>query len=380
MIITILLILGIVALIIEFLIIIIWIYPRWFYRKEKFYNYNPKTCVIVPCKGIEHKFRENIDSICNQNYEDYKVIFVTDSKDDPAYKLIFKHYKNNPKVKLETCEKLKSCSGKISALIRGIKVADDVEVYVFADSDVKPHKDWLKYLVNDLDEKNIGATTGYRWYFPHDIKSLIVSSWNLAGSLSLFFYFVNYAWGGSTAIKKDLFEKLDIESNWMKGYSDDLILTDCVKKGGYKIKYVPKCILESHFDGNFKSFLNFGTRQFTWVRWYYAPAWYFSVIGFVGLKTLTILGLILLILGFTIPGLIIISMILVEILSGWVAHSTMKKIMYYDKKKFGSSFHYAMMMPVSYFIFAYNNWSSIFKKELKWGGRIYKKPKKVKDI
>lgn len=375
----ILLILGIIAIIGEFLLIIFWLGARWLYRKEKTYDYTPKTCVIVPCKGIDHKFKENVEAICNQNYYDYKVIFVTDSKDDPAYKFLNKFYRNNPKVKLETCEKMKGCSGKISALIKGVKKAGDVEVFVFADSDIKPHKNWLKYLVSNLKEEKIGATTGYRWFFPYDFKSLIVSTWNLAGSVSLFYKFVNYAWGGSTAIKKELFDKLEIESKWIKGFSDDLILTECVKKVGYKIKFVPKCVLESYTDGNLKSFIDFGTRQFTWIKWYYTSAWILSVIASVGVKILTILGFILLGLGLIIPGLIMISIIGFEVICGWVAHKTMKKTMNYDKNRFKSSISYGLMMPVAFFIFAYNNWASIFKKELKWGGRIYKKPKKRKN-
>ena len=101
-----------------------------------------------------------------------------------------------------------------------------------------------------------------------------------------------------------------------------------------------------------------------------------SVIGAVALKVATILGFALLVAGYIIPGLLMVSTIFFEIISGWMAHSTLRKNMGYPKGRFGSSFSYAMMMPIVFFVLAYNNFASIFKTEIKWGGRIYRKPSK----
>ena len=369
----ILLLLGGIVVFGEISMIGAWVIARLKYKKEKNSSYTPETCVIVPCKGTDKHFMENMKAIYNQEYKNYKVIFVTDSKKDPAYLKLKDFFGNKPKVEVGISDFIEGCSGKISALIKGIKIAGDVEAYVFADSDIKPHKDWLRLLVSNLDEDGVGATTGYRWFFPCDFKTSLLSCWNMAGGASLFFSSVNFAWGGSTAIKKSVFEKLDIESKWKTGFSDDLILTNTIKKAGYKIKFVPKCIVESPSEESIRSFIRWGTRQLTWVRWYYPLIWTPSVIGITGMKVATCLGFILLIFGFTIPGLLMISTIFFEIICGWQAHLTVKKIMYYPKKRFGSSFSYAMLMPVVFFILAYNNLGSCFKREIKWGGRSYRK-------
>ncbi len=75
-------------------------------------------------------------------------------------------YGKDTKISIVVSEFIEGCSGKISALINGIKNTGDVEVYVFADSDIKPHKKWLSLLVSDLNNNDVGATTGYRWFFP----------------------------------------------------------------------------------------------------------------------------------------------------------------------------------------------------------------------
>ncbi len=368
------LMLGIIAILGEVLLIFSWTGRRWRYRKERITSYSPEAHIIVPCKGTTKNFRENIQAICNQDYRDYKIVFVTDSAKDPAYKELKEIISNYPIARIEISDFIDGCSGKISALIKGVKTADDVEVYVFADSDIRPHKDWLRYLVSYLNEDEIGATTGYRWYSPHDLTSLLLSTWNSTCISSLFSHRVNFAWGGSTAISKKVFDELHIADEWRRGLSDDLILSKAVKDAGYKIKFVPECIVESYGEESIRKFMKWGTRQFTMVRWYYPSLWIMSFIIVAGLKFLNFLGLFLLLIGFTLPGVLLISTIFLDMIVGWQRHITLKKIMYYPKEKFGSTLAYIGITPIVYFIIAYNIISSLLKNEIEWGGRRYQKP------
>jgi len=371
---TIFIFLGIIAILSESLMVFLWIgASRYKYHQEKSTVYTPRTSIIVPCKGIHSKFKENIKAFCQQDYKRYNIIFILDSTEDPAYKLIKDTIGNDPKVSIEISNLIKGCSGKISALITGVKAAGDTEVYVFADSDIKPHKKWLKYLVSSLDEENIGATTGYRWYFPHNLKSALISAWNLASILPFFYGKLNYAWGGSTGIRRTTFLKSKIEEKWRTGFSDDLLLTEAVKDHGYTIKFIPKCVVESFSDEDIYDFIRWGSRQFTWVKWYFPPTWVISFIRMVGVKFLTMFGIFLIFTGFILPGILMMSTILIAIIYGWIGISTMKKNMCYSKKMMGSTATYALMMPVVTFINAYNYLSSLFMREVRWGGRIYRK-------
>jgi cellulose synthase/poly-beta-1,6-N-acetylglucosamine synthase-like glycosyltransferase len=375
---TIFLMLGIIAILGEVLLFFSWICHRWRYRKERIPSYFPKAHIIVPCKGTTKNFGKNIQAICNQDYEDYKTVFVTDSTKDPAYKELKEIIGNYPKARIEISDFIEGCSRKISASIKGVKRADDTEVYVFADSDIRPHKDWLRYLVSHLNEDETGATTGYRWYFPHDLTSLLLSTWNSTCIPALFNQRTNFAWGGSMAISKKLFDELNIEDKWRKSIDDDLVLSKAVKDSGYKIKFVPECIVESYGDygeESIRKFIKWSIGQFTLLRWYYPSLWIMSFITVAGLKFLNLLGLFLLLIGFTLPGLLLISTIFLDMIVGWQRQITFKKIMnYYPKERFGSTLAYIGVTPIVYFLIAYNIIASLFKKDYELGGRRYQKP------
>lgn len=368
-----LLLIGIAAFLSQVLVIGLWVKARLQYKKDIKPSYSPKTCIIVPCKDTHEKFKENVKAICNQDYEKYSIIFVTDSTEDTAYKELKKIISNEKKVSIVTADFIKGCSGKISALIKGISIAGDVEVYVFADSDIKPHKQWLRNLVGHLNEKEVGATTGYRWYFAKGVKSYLISTWNLASVLPFFYPVFNYTWGGSTAIKKSVFDKLSIAEHWKKGFADDLILTETLKKADYKIKFVPKCLIENSVGDDTGNFMKWGTRQFTWVKWYYPFEWMTSALRLVGVKVLIIIGIALLFFGYIIPGLLMVSTIFLEIIYGWQAITTVKKLMYYSKERLGSSIAYSLLMPIAMYIISYNYIASAFTREITWSGRKYNK-------
>ncbi|UCF50278.1 MAG: glycosyltransferase family 2 protein [Thermoplasmatales archaeon] len=368
-----LLFIGICVIIAELLAIGLWIKVKRQYKKEQSPKYSPKTCVIIPCKEIHDNFKENVEAIFNQDYENFITIFVTDTNEDSAYKELKKIISKNQKIILTTADSIEGCSGKIAALIKGVSIAGEVDVYVFADSDIKPHKNWLRYLVGHLDEKDIGATTGYRWYFANNIKSYLISTWNLASVLPFFFPIYNYTWGGSTAIKKSVFEKLNVVDHWRKGFADDLILTETLKKAGYTIKFVPKCLIENSAGDDTNNFLKWGTRQFTWMKWYYPREWSISFFRVVGMKMLMLLGIFLLIFGYTLPGLMMISSFFLEMIVGWQAISAIKILAAYPKKSFGSSLAYLLLMPIAMSVIAYNYISSAFTNEVIWCGRKYTK-------
>jgi len=352
--------------------IVSWIKIRREYKKTTLHPYFPRVSVIVPCKRAGKRFKDNIRAICNQNYKDYKVIFVTDSPSDPAYKAIREAVGKNPLVKLVLSDRMKGCSGKVSALLKGVKIADDVDVYVFADSDIRPHKEWIRHLVAPLNRKNIGATTGYRWYFPYSLKSLLLSSWNACTAASLFIDKFNFVWGGSTAIRKELFDRLDIKNKWKKSFSDDLVLSKIVKENGYTIQFVPESMVECYEEKNLHEIISWGTTQNVWTKWYYPKLWRISFLSAVVFKFLNILGIIVLVDGFVIPGLLMISPVFLDIIKGWQQLVTFRELTLYPKEKFCSAFVYAIISPITSFLLAYTLFASFFKREIEWGGNVYR--------
>ena len=59
------------------------------YKRDRSW-YRPRTVLIVPCKGLDAAFDENITSFFNQDYENYLLWFVVADQADPAYKQLCK--------------------------------------------------------------------------------------------------------------------------------------------------------------------------------------------------------------------------------------------------------------------------------------------------
>ena len=141
----------------------------------------------------------------------------------------------------------------------------------------------------------------------------------------------------------------------------------------YKIKFVPRCLIENSAGDDTIDFLKWGTRQYTWVRWYYPLEWTISCLRVVLVKVLLFIGIALLILGYNLPGLLMVSSFFLEMILGWQAISTVNKLIYYPKKRTEKSILYSILMPFALFVISYNYLASAIKKEVKWCGRYYTK-------
>ena len=375
MMIEILIILGVIGVLGECYIISLWILAYQRTKKTTFPPYAPVTCVIIPCKGIEHGFHENIHAFLTQEYPKYKLIFVVDSAEDPAYQYLQHHTMGKLNVHLLLTTPASGCSGKVAALLTGLESVTTPEVLVFADSDIKPDTHWLENIITPLQDQTIGATTGYRWYFPSNLKSLLISAWNMSSIVFMFFPRFTFAWGGSTAIRKTVFDELKIKEKWKHAFSDDLVLTQAVKKAGYTIYLQPKCIIESPPERSIRRFIRWGTRQYTWVRWYYPLFWLGSFFGFIGLQVLIVIGVFLLLFGYYLPGLLFCSILLFEVLYGLLGITILPKTMIYPEDRYHSKLGYAFFTPIVFLLLAQNVLASAVKQEIQWAGRSYRKPK-----
>jgi ceramide glucosyltransferase len=376
MIVEFLIILGSIGVLGECYIISLWIIAYKRTKRRIFSNYSALAYIIVPCKGIEHGFHENIQAFLAQEYMRYEILFVVDSKDDPAYNTLYQIIMKKPNAHIVLTNPSTGCSGKVSALLAGLESTTNAEVLVFADSDIKPDVHWLQNIIAPLQDETIGATTGYRWYFPSNWKTLLISAWNMTSIVFMFYPSYTFAWGGSTAIRKKVFDELNIKAKWKTAFSDDLILTQTVKKAGYKIYFQPKCIIESPPETSIISFIRWGTRQYTWVRWYYPLFWLGSFFGFIGLQVIIALGLFLLLFGYYLPGILLSSILLFEILYGWLGINILPKTMIYPKERYPLKIGYALLTPVVFLLLTQNVLASAIKQEIQWAGRTYRKPKK----
>ena len=272
--------------------------------KKKRSGYRPRTVLIVPCKGLEPAFQENISSFFNQDYENYLLWFVVADESDPAYSELCKLKKQLSQtskaqdVQIFIAGKGQSCSQKIHNLLYCYeRISDDIDILAFADSDACVRKDWLSHLVYPLRQPKNGVTTGYRWFIPkkNNLASLALSALNAKVAQLLGNTRFNQAWGGSMAVRVDVFRRLGLDKIWPKALSDDLSLSTAAKKAGMKVAFVPACLVASYEFTTWPKLFEFSRRQFLITRIYAPKTWWFgllsslySVLGIWGAAALAI--------------------------------------------------------------------------------------------
>jgi ceramide glucosyltransferase len=254
--------------------------------KKKRLSYRPRTALIVPCKGLDSAFQENISSFFNQDYENYLLWFVVADEADPVYAPLCK-LKNRlsqsskaDDVQVLVAGHAQSCSQKIHNLLYCYqRIGSDVEVLAFADSDICVRSDWLSHIVHPLRKSKNGAASGYRWFVPkkNNLASLALSAVNAKIAQLLGNTRFNQAWGGSMAIRVDVFSQVGLDRIWPKALSDDLSLSYAVKKAGKKIVFVPACLVASYESTTWSELFEFGRRQFLITRVSAPGTWWFGL-------------------------------------------------------------------------------------------------------
>jgi cellulose synthase/poly-beta-1,6-N-acetylglucosamine synthase-like glycosyltransferase len=257
------------------------------YKRKRSW-YRPRTVLIVPCKGLDSAFQENITSFFNQDYEDYLLWFVVADESDPAYGELcelrnrLSQSSKAQDVQVLVAGKGQFCSQKIHNLLHCYeRIGDDINVLAFADSDICVRSNWLSHIVYPLRQSKIGAASGYRWFIPskNNLASLALSATNAKIAQLLGNTHFNQAWGGSMAIRIDVFRKLRLDKIWPKVLSDDLSLSCAVKKASMKVAFVPACLVASYEHTTWQKLFEFGRRQFLITRIYAPRTWWFGLIS-----------------------------------------------------------------------------------------------------
>ncbi|HKS28784.1 MAG TPA: glycosyltransferase [Pyrinomonadaceae bacterium] len=245
-------------------------------------SYAPRATVIAPCRGLDKGFRENIEALFCQDYPAFEIIFVTDSAEDPSLAVVEEVQRRfsgtvSPQSRTLIAGRASESGQKVHNLIAAVREADEASrVFVFVDTDARPVAGWLRSLVAPLEDESVGAATGYRWFVPlrGGLASRLRSAWNasiasaLGGNRDK-----NFCWGGSTAIRRETFEGLDVIERWRGALSDDFAMTRALGSERLPIHFVPACLTASLEDCTFRELFEFTTRQMKITRVYAPHLW-----------------------------------------------------------------------------------------------------------
>lgn len=266
-------------------------YVRATHRKTAPLADPPHVTLIVPCKGLDTQFEHNISAFFKQDHGNYSLTFVVQERTDPAYERlqrICRHMASESKtadVRVLVAGLSTACSQKIHNLLYAIEyISQETQIIAFADSDICPRHDWLRRLTRPLRRSKIGLTTGYRWFVPakDNLATLALSAINAAVAQLLGNSPFNHAWGGSMAVRVEDFRRLGLPETWKSTLSDDLSLSQAVRKARMKVAFVAGCLAASHESITWPGLFEFGRRQFLITRVYAPSTWGLGLLSSLG--------------------------------------------------------------------------------------------------
>ncbi len=336
--------------------------------------------LVVPCKGVEEGLEENLTAILEQDRDFFEVLFVVGGEDDPAVAVISKLLEKHDNARLIVAGQAQDCGQKVHNLRVAVTSAHgDSRAFVFADSDARPTKKWLVDILSPLNDPAIGCSTGYRWFVQQNggFATHLRAAWNASIASSLGEGSSgNFCWGGSMAVRKDVFEELRIEKVWQGTVSDDFALTNAIKKSHFLIHFEPKCLTATVGDCSIGELLEFTNRQMRITRIYSKTHFVVSMIG-AALFTLTFyLGAALLFwldgLWFFAAASLIAGLWLLGASKSFIRLKAIVRCMpLYRPAILGQMVPQLLLWPISAFLFLINDVNALFSNNLRWRGISY---------
>jgi len=247
--------------------------------------YAPFAAVFVPCRGLDQGLRENFAALFAQDYPAYELVFVSDRGDDPALALAEEVGREHAgdavggvaRVSFVLAGRAAESGQKVHNLLAAVRRASPrSEVFVFVDTDARPQPGWLSSLVAPLADGAVGAATGYRWFVPErgGLASHLRAVWNASIASALGENGMrNFCWGGSTALRRETFERLSMAARWRGTLSDDFALTRALHSERLPVRFVPACLTASVEDCSLGELFEFTTRQLKITRVYAPHLW-----------------------------------------------------------------------------------------------------------
>ncbi len=243
-----------------------------------------RVALFAPCKGLDLDFEANLRAILQQDYDNYEITFIVENTDDPAYPVIRRAIAEHPWVpaRVVVAGRATDSGQKVHNLrVATQHLSQRVKYLAFVDSDARPRPEWLRTLVSRLEQPGLGAVTGYRWFTPArpTVANALVYSMNCDVISLLTRSSHHLIWGGSWAIRRDVFDAIGLRDAWKGTLSDDLVASRLMRESRLEVRFEPGCVVASPLDVSLGGAMSFIRRQYLVARLYTFDWWLFSLLA-----------------------------------------------------------------------------------------------------
>ncbi|HVS83968.1 MAG TPA: glycosyltransferase family 2 protein, partial [Pyrinomonadaceae bacterium] len=253
-------------------------------------------------------------------------------------------------------------------------------VFVFVDTDARPSGTWLRDLVAPLHDPKVGAATGYRWFVGQGgVSSHLRSVWNASIASALGGQGdKNFCWGGSTAIRRETFERFRVAERWRGTVSDDFTMTGVLHEASLPIKFVPQCLTPSYENCSFRELIEFTTRQLKITRAYGSHLWKAVLAGSL-LFVLAFFGGIVLVAARAATGLSVATplafLLIIFAMGAMKSYLRLRAVSFViaDRglRSFTTILAHLTLWPVASLLFLCNALAAAMSRRITWRGITY---------
>ena len=366
---------------------LVWQATRWLaYVRRRLCSdpgfYAPRVAVLCPCKGIEPGLERNLVSLTEFERQNYEVFFILASEKDPARSIIERVAKSSRvKTNLVIAANPVNCGEKVNNLRTAVEgLPEEFEVLVFTDSDGRPGKHWLHYLVAPLADSRVGATSTMRWLIPNNgnLPTRLLAAWNAPVVTMLGEKARNFCWGGGTAIRRATFEQSGVLDEWKNSVSDDYSLTRALERTRRSIVFIPESLTISYVETDFAGLLEFTNRQILITRVYARKMWRVAALTHL-LYCLTLLLGCYLILTTLVAGrpalhlmiLTFLPLLLSAIRGGLRLTGVTEALPNARTQIMGLASDYVLLPLFMPFLYLGNFVNSLLTRKIRWRGLVY---------
>ncbi len=351
-------------------------------------DYAPFVSVIAPFREIDEGLKENLAALFNQRYPAYEIVFVTGCAEDPALNIVeeVRAAMSGPHSEITSRVIIAGDAADSGQKVHNLRVAvtelkQRAEVIVFVDTDARPHENWLRSLVAPLSDESVGAATGYRWFVPTKIgaASSLRSVWNasIASALGQA-RDKNFCWGGSTAIRRSTFDRLNVVERWRGTVSDDFTLTRVLHDAQLPIYFSPHCLIASFDDCSFPELLEFTTRQLKITRVYATHLWRAVLLGGLLFVPVFFGGIALVMARAMLAWSIVLPVVLLSIIfvlgaakSWFRLRAVSLALAHYSSPLRQGILAHLLLWPIASALFLYNSLAAACSRRINWRGIRY---------
>lgn len=336
--------------------------------------YTPPVTVFVPVKGVDHDLAGNLLSLARQDYPDFELIVAAWSASDEALRVARTVLED--KVRVVVAGPPPEHTGeKVHNLLAAVGQArPESEVFVFADSDGQVESSWLRSLVAPLEDEELGAATGFRWYFPEEggFWPLLRSVWDCTIAGAMRANEKNFAWGGATAIRRNTFEQARVPEHWRGTVSDDYRLTAALQEAKLGIRFVPRAMVATAGTCTATEFLRWATRQLVITKVYRRKMWATGFVTHVFYCGAMVASLLLAFTGNPLAWAGFIVTVLPGMGKG-AMRGYAAQLMFPGREEWLGRYGWAYfwMVPLATWVWLYAFVASALTRRIEWRGRAY---------